>query len=31
LVGGRELLSEIFLEVGADKVLIFAYLLMQGG
>ena len=31
LVGWRELLSEIFLEVRANKVFIFAYLLMQGG
>ena len=31
LVGGRELFCEILLEVGANKVLIYTYLLMQGG
>ena len=31
LVGGRELLCEILLEVGANEVLIYSYLLMQGG
>jgi hypothetical protein len=31
LVGGRELLCEILLKVGANEVFVYAYLLMQGG
>jgi hypothetical protein len=31
LVGGRELLSKVLLEVGTNEVLVYAYLLMQRG